>query len=160
MEKEKSPVVKRKVKAKKKPKINTEIVTAIKKLGATPFPWTPELEVEIADYISTHCMSLQRCVENNKHWPQINAIYERIHKSPVFGEMYLTAKQQQVFVMNEETIQILDKMESNSELVPWGREAIKQYNWQAGRLKPRVFGDKIFNEVTNVNHEGSLDKLK
>jgi hypothetical protein len=138
-------------------KIDTALVRPV---GAPAFPWTDELEIEIADYIATHPMSLKKCYENNPHWPQINCIFERIHKSPKFGDMYLVAKQQQVFAFNEESINVLDEVKQDPDLVPWGREAIKQYNWQAARLKPRTFGDKSAIEVTQISHEASLDVLK
>ncbi len=165
MAKEKTLIEKVKAKTKrpstKSPiKINTELVTAIPKEGRPPFPWTKELESEIADYIATHAVSLKKCTENNPHWPQMNLIYERIHKNPAFGDMYLAAKQQQVFAFNEESVNVLDEVKENPDLVLWGREAIKQYNWQAARLKPRTFGDKTQTEVTVINQESSLDFLK
>jgi hypothetical protein len=164
MAKEKTLIEKVKAKRKSAPKspykINTEISTGVPKDGAPPFPWTPELESEIADYISNNAMSLKRCVANNSHWPAMNCIYERIHKNPKFGEMYELAKQNQVLTLNEQTLDVVDEMKANPELVPWGREAIRQYNWQAARLKPRRFGDKTFTEVTTISHEASLDVLK
>jgi hypothetical protein len=164
MTKEKTLIEKVKAKRKSPPKspfkINTEISTGVPKDGAPPFPWTPELENEIADYISNNAMSLKRCVANNSHWPQLNCIYERIHKNPTFGDMYEKAKQNQTLSLNEETLDVVDEMKANPELVPWGREAIRQFNWQAARLKPRRFGDKSFVENTVINQESSLDFLK
>ena len=53
MIKEKTLIEKVKAKRKSPPKspfkINTEISTGVPKDGAPPFPWTPELENEIAD---------------------------------------------------------------------------------------------------------------
>ncbi len=149
---------KRKYTPAKKNEINTKIVTKV--VGRPPFPWTDELEIEIANYIATHAVGLKEAALNNKHWPEVNCIFERIHKSPKFGDMYLAAKQQQVFVMNEETLNIMVETKNNPELVPWAREAIKQYNWQAARLKPRTFGDKTYTEVNVLKHEDTLDVLK
>ena len=152
------PRVKRKYTPAKKNEINTKLVR--KTVGAPAFPWTDELETEIADYIATHAVGLKEATENNAHWPKVNCIFERVHKSVKFGDMYLAAKQQQVFVMNEETLNVVKEVKNNPEMVPWAREAIKQYNWQAARLKPRTFGDKTFQEVTTIKHEDSLDQLK
>ncbi len=164
MAKEKILIEKVKAKRKSPPKspfkINTEISTGVGKDGAPPFPWTSELENEIADYISNNAMSLKRCKLNNPHWPEMNCIYERIHKNPKFGEMYELAKQNQTLALNEETLDVVHEIKSNPELVPWGREAIRQFNWQASRLKPRRFGDKTFTETTVITQEDSLDKLK
>jgi hypothetical protein len=74
--------------------------------------------------------------------------------------MYELAKQNQTLALNEETLDVVHEIKSNPELVPWGREAIRQFNWQASRLKPRRFGDKTFTETTVINQEDSLDKLK
>lgn len=164
MAKEKTLIEKVKAKVKYKPRKKNEFDTTIvierPKTGATPFPWTEELEKEIAEYIATHAVSLNKSVENNPHWPKANLIFERIHKNPIFGDMYSVAKQSQVLVMNEKTMDVLDEVRQDPELVPWGREAIKQYNWQAARLKPRTFGDKSFVENTNITQEDSLDELK
>jgi len=129
-------------------------------MGAPPFPWTEELEIEICDFVATHALSIKHCCQMNAHWPEVNLVYERIHKNPTFGEMYLAAKQSQTLILNDETLNVLDEVKKNPELALWGKEAIKQYNWQAGRLKPRIFGDKVFAEVKNISHEDSLAELK
>jgi hypothetical protein len=127
-----------------------------KKMGATPFPWTSELEDEIITYIETHPTSLNRCCVNNPHWPQTNLIFERINKNRDFGDRYKVAKQHQIMPLNENALDALEDSKNNPEQIPWAKEYVKQCNWQAARLQPIRFGEK--SEQTIVTNQDELSK--
>ncbi len=124
--------------------------------GAPSFPWTDELEDEITEFIATNPLSVKQACLNNLHWPNMNLVFERIHKSKRFGELYLQAKQRQVHCYNEQSFDILEAHYDNPIDAAMAKERVSLRKWQASRLMPRLYGDRT--EQIVITNEAVLSK--
>ncbi len=128
--------------------------------GKPAFKWSEELELEICDYIATHPHTLKQGCQLHPHWPALDALYSHIAKVGKFGELYLEAKRKQVLVYVDETIDLIRECEPEFVHISKLKIEIDHKRWYAGRLCPRMWGDKLQTEVTVINQENSLDFLK
>lgn len=121
------------------------------KQAGRPSIHTPELAKEICDTIATSSKSLQTLCQMYSHWPSFNAIYEWIADNRCgFGEMYAKAKEAQSDYLVDDILRIIDKPEtfideSGQERndVAMMRLKVDSLKWQAMKLKPRKWGDRI-----------------
>ena len=68
-------------------------------------------------------------------------------ESGLLGEQYARARQAQAEVIADEVVDIADSEEDPAK----ARVRIDARKWYAGKMKPKVYGDKI-----DVNHSGEI----
>jgi hypothetical protein len=149
---------------------------ADKKLGR-PSGYTEEIGEEICLKISTSGKGIQRLCKDNPHWPCFQTIYEWRLIYPLFGEMYIKAKKNQVELLVDEALDIADDSSldtivkttktgeeyevCNTEWVNRSRLRIDTRKWLASKLEPMRYGDKIQNNVdVTVRQEDAIRDLE
>jgi|ERR1700761_79346 len=144
---------------------------AEKRKVGRPSIYTEELGDEICLKIATTCESIPDLCKSNPHWPSVNAIYEWRILRKDFGDKYARAKSLQVeclvnkaqeLAKSRDYFYINDKGEKvpNPCYVPAARLEIDTIKWFASKLAPKIYGDKIQQEVTVKTHEESIKDLK
>lgn len=123
-----------------------------------PSTYNLEIAEEICTAVATSTLGIKRLCEMNKHWPNVNTVYEWRWKHKDFGDMYVQAKRHQAELMAEEIVDISDndaydyvtnedgKEIFNSEHVQRSRLRVDSRKWVACKLAPRLYGDRIINE--------------
>ncbi len=136
-----------------------------KNVGGRPSIYTPELGKEICDTVSSAVKGLPTLCQMHDHWPSYNAIYEWIQDNRQgFGDMYAKAKESQADYLFDEILRIIDKPETFIENgverndVAMMRLKVDSLKWQAMKLKPRRYADKVQTELT-IKHEENLEDL-
>lgn len=149
-----------KPKAKPRPKAKT--AAAPKKVGR-PSRYTPELAERICDLIATSDKGLERICRDNPELPNEATIRMWTWKLPEFHTQYLRAREAQQIWMVERAQAIADdgandtyideegRVKVDTDVIQRSRLRVETIKWQAGKLAPRRFGDKI-----DVNHGGQV----
>ncbi len=135
--------------------------------------YSQELAEEICDKLSIENKSLTKLQKENPHWPDVRTIHNWRVRNKEFAEMFTRARCNQVEVMIDE---IKDDLQDNSkdyyidesgrlkvdhENVHRARLRIDTAKWLAGKLLPRMYGEKISNQVEiKMTHEEALKKLE
>lgn len=141
--------------------------------GRPKIKCTPELAEKICNAISTTSASLKQICKENPEFPNPSTIFQWIAYDEIFSNLYLEAKQKQVLAHMEKTYEIADdvsmdemiddngNVRMNGEFVARSKLRIELRKWQAARLMPRLFGDKIQNETTVkiIPHEEAIKAL-
>jgi hypothetical protein len=101
--------------------------------------------------------------------PAVSTIMKWLQRVPSFAEQYARAREIQADALVEETLEIVDdgtndwmeKRDKDGNCVGWqvNGEAVQrsklradQRRWWAGKLRPKVYGEKL-----NVEHSGHVD---
>jgi hypothetical protein len=120
--------------------------------------WTAELEDAICNAIAITPKGLEHICSANPDFPCADKIYERRRESQEFGEKYTRAKADQVMVLADQIIEIADYARNdtlenddggqlvNREIVERSKIRIDARKWLAGKLAPKIFGDKLTHE--------------
>lgn len=115
--------------------------------GRPPFVWTDEIEVEIFERIAKGESARQVCEDD---WlPSETTLYKRLSGDPDFAERYARARERQADVIFDEVQEIADG--ATPESVAVDRLRIDVRKWRAGKLRPKVYGDKL-----DLNHSGGI----
>lgn len=127
-----------------------------------PGAFTPEIEKEIIDVISTTPGSLKKLCKMHAHWPDERTIRERYVSNKEFSRMYIEAKRLQIHAYVEECHDMYDECAERKDpnftgAVKLGLDLRK---WCAARLLPRLYGDKTYVVDTSANKQETLDALK
>ncbi len=135
--------------------------------------FTPELSAAICKAIATTTDGLRKMVLNNPGFPSAQTICEWRFDHPLFAEQYAQAKRIQADLLAEEILEISDDSSNdfiedkegneklNSEHVQRSRLRVDSRKWIACKLLPKVYGDKVQNEVVAVvRHEDALRELE
>jgi len=136
-----------------------------KKLGR-PTNYTPKLADEICDAIASSELGLAHLVDANEHWPARGTIFIWMRRHPEFRDKYTAAKEDQQDVCVEYMQEILnephkyiDKETGSTRIdVSMLRVKIDTMKWQASKLKPKKFADKI--DMSIPENEILEDSLK
>lgn len=140
---------------KARPRKGQQAVTEEKLKGAPAFPYSDELAEEICLKVATSTKGLNHLCKEHSHWPGKTTIYEWRIKFPSFAEKYLQAKRHQADLLAEETLDIADDNSQdeyidengnrrlNAEFVSRSKLRVETRKWMAGRLLPKVWGDKV-----------------
>lgn len=142
------------------------------KKKSDPTGYTLKLAEEICLAISVSIESVSKLCKQNPNWPCITTIQKwRILKKD-FGEMYQKAKSAQIESLVDKAIDLAsdsskDFLENyNGMPVPMTvainrhKLEIETIKWMAAKLAPRVYGDKVQQEITVKTHEESIKDLK
>lgn len=119
-----------------------------KKLGR-PTLYSPQLADEICDAIASSELGLCHLVDQNPHWPERQVIFIWRRKYPDFNDKYAKAKEDQTEVCVEHMQEIMNEphkyidAETGYQKIDTGMLRLKMdaIRWQAGKLKPKKFGD-------------------
>jgi len=112
-----------------------------KATGKIPYAWTEEIEREICDRLGSGQTITAICQDD---WmPSLPTVYKHIVDDAAFAEQYARARETQGDAHFNRVCAIVDKVQ-NSELDPQqARVMIDALKWTAGKLRPKVYGDKL-----------------
>ena len=111
-------------------------------MGAQPFNWTPEVEDEIFNRMISGEGIVQICAPDRDDFlPSERTFYKRLTEDDAFAQRYARAREAQAHREAEEIRQIADT--ATSEDVNVARLRIDARKWRAGKLAPKVYGDKV-----------------
>jgi hypothetical protein len=119
-----------------------------------PTKYTEELAQEICDAIASSTKGVPRLCEENVNWPHERNIYKWFKNHPDFRHKYLEAKKIQAALQVEEIDCLVNDeskdffMGANGPQVNTARIArlkmmIQNRQWNAARLLPKQYGDKL-----------------
>lgn len=132
-----------------------------------PSIYTPKIAKEICDTIRSTTKGLPTLCQMNDNWPGYNTIYEWISLNREgFGDMYAKAKEDQADFLADDILRIIDKPETfvdenglERNDVAMMRLKVDSLKWQAMKLKPKRYNDKLQIDQT-IKHEDTLESLK
>lgn len=108
-------------------------------MGDKPYPWTPEIEDEIFRRIGDGESLVAICADD---WlPSRETVRKRIRDDAAFAVRYARAREVQADTLFDEILTIADK--ATSEDAHARRLMIDARKWMAGKLRPKVYGDRI-----------------
>jgi hypothetical protein len=139
-----------------------KIKTAEKSFGRPELNLPPEMKDKIFMLIETTSAGLQHICKANPELPSHDTIYRLINSDNDFSERYLAAKQKQIMAHMEETYALADDMNNESAYyidergnrridpgwISWKKQQIELRKWNAARLAPKIFGDRLKTEST------------
>ncbi len=117
--------------------------------------YNDEIGKEICDTIATSSKGIKALCKLHPHWPCPDTIFRWRKEMLNFSDLYARAKQMQVEVFVDEIIEIADdsskdytvndqgKTVVDHEHIQRSRVRIDTRKWIAGKLAPRIYGDKI-----------------
>jgi len=108
---------------------------------ARPVEWTPEKKTEAQNYICQQVALGRSLVSICKEpdTPAYSTVMEWRAEDEGFAEKYARAREDQADFLAEEIIDIAD-MATDANL---SRLQIDARKWKAGKLKPKVYGDRL-----------------
>lgn len=135
-----------------------------------PEMYTPELGARICELIATHSCGLRKLTMQYPELPDTETIYRWVMRYPDFCNSYKKARELQQEVHVNEMVEIAnddsnDMIQNdkgwvgNPTAVSRAKLKIDTLKWQAARLAPTVYGDRIQQEVTITKHEDFLKQL-
>lgn len=129
---------------------------------ANPFKWTPEIEDEIFARIAKGEAIRNICTDE---WlPAWSTVNKRLASDSEFASRYARAREDQADRLFEECLDIADSQEgdviirdgietANYDFIARAKLRIDTRKWMAGKLRPKVYGDKL--DMTHANPDGS-----
>lgn len=142
-----------------------------KKMGKPPFPYDEYIAQEICEQVATTTHGIKRIIQNNPHFPCEEVIRKWRFKFPEFARCYAEAKRMQAELLAEEVVEICDDGTNDYYTDNKGNEQIDFENiqrsrlrvdtrkWLAGKLAPKIYGEKQVVEQHTFSHEDSLKSL-
>lgn len=108
-------------------------------MGRPPFEWTEEMEVEIFDRIAKGEAIRNICTDD---WlPSWATVNKRLAEDEVFAARYARSREEQADAIFDEVQAIADQ--ATPENVSVARLQVDVRKWRAGKLRPKVYGDKF-----------------
>jgi hypothetical protein len=136
-------------------------------MGDKPYPWTPEIEAEIFERLAKGQSLADICEDD---WlPSQRTVYRRLKDDEPFRQRYAHAREMQADTIFDEILQIADDARNdwmerkgaeatgwveNGEHIQRSRLRIDARKWMAGKLRPKVYGDKL--ELGGTGPEGQI----
>ncbi len=132
-----------------------------------PASYNQDIANEICNAITTSVRSLEALCNAHPHWPCFKTVYSWINQNKNgFLQQYTLAKEQQADYLCDSILTIVDKAETfidengnERNDVAMLRLKVDSLKWQAGKLRPRKWGDKQSLEISQVPHEDQLTAL-
>lgn len=129
------------------------------------FPWTPEIEDEILARIAKG--QAVRNILNDDWMPSEATFYRRLDDDSEFCKRYLRARERQADAIFEECLAIADSQEGdvitvdgvdhvNHDCIARAKLRIDTRMRMAGKLKPKVYGDRAIVEGPGPNGEHTV----
>lgn len=140
-------------------------------LGGRPRTYVDISDIarEICDVISRSNQSILRLCALHAHWPSHDTIHRWINENyQGFADQYARAKENQADFLVDNMLFIIDKPETYTDEqgnvrndVAMMRLKTDVYKWQAGKLRPKKYGDRqqVDNTLT-ITHEQSIKELE
>jgi len=117
---------------------------------AKSYKWTDAVEAEIFDRMTGGESIREICGDDRDDFlPSQRTFYRRLTEDVDFWQRYARAREAQAHREAEEIRQIADT--ATPEDVNVARLQIDARKWRAGKLAPKVYGDKL-----DVDHKGGL----
>lgn len=121
-----------------------------RKPGAPSFNWTEDIEQEIFNRIIGGEGVCQICgTERDDFLPSEKTFYKRLSMDADFAQRYTRAREAQAHRESDEIKAIADQATPEDYNV--ARLRIDARKWRAGKLAPKVYGDKL-----DVETKGTL----
>lgn len=151
-------------------KNNKSIEESSTKVGR-PTKYSKALAEEICIAIAITSMGLNRLCAIYPTLPSPSTIFSWLTKYKEFSEQYARAKSLQAEVLADEIIDISDDGSNdlffdddgnaitNHDVIARSRLRVDARKWLASKLAPKVYGDRVQNEVTLISHEQALKEL-
>ncbi|MDF3607544.1 hypothetical protein PE067_16170 [Paracoccus sp. DMF-8] len=128
-------------------------MTKKKPTGRPPFAWTREIEDEILTRIMRGESVATICATTRDDWlPSEVTFYKHLSSDDGFAQRYARAREAQAHREFDEIRQIAEN--AQPETVAVAKLQIDARKWRAGKLAPKVYGDKLDMNVSNP--DGSL----
>ena len=127
------------------------------KRAGRPSLYTEELAEEICNAIASSKDGLEHLCAANPHWPERANIFIWMRKYPGFRDKYVNAKEQQAEVQVDYMLELANEPHKYVDAdtgstrvdVPMLRVKMDAIKWQASKLAPKRFADKVEPMVTN-----------
>lgn len=136
-----------------------------------PSSYNPEIGSKICRLIATNSMGIKKLCALHDDLPDQETIYGWVIQHPEFAKQYKEARELQQDVCVEE-MRVIAEDDSNDMIqtekgwvgnptaIARAKLKIDTLKWHASKLAPRVYGDKVQQEVTIVKHEDVLKDLE
>lgn len=96
-----------------------------------------------------------REISRKDQMPHRNTVFRWIEANPEFRSQYARAKELQAHAIADETWEIVDGVKDGSiEQIQAARLRYEQRRWMAGKLLPKVYGEKLLH--TGPDGEGPI----
>lgn len=119
-------------------------------MGAPSFKWTPEIEEEIfGRMLSGEAIVNILGPDKDDFLPTERTFYRKVQDDALFCQKYMRAREAQAHREAEEIREIADA--ATVEDVHVARLRVDARKWRAGKLAPKVYGDKV-----DVEHGGTV----
>lgn len=138
-----------------------------------PTTYTQEMADEICETISNSPKGIRRLRKENPHWPNVDTIFNWRLKNKKFAEQYTKAKSDQIDVLVDQILHLCDDKSKdfvdnnkgekiyNTPHLTRMRYKIDAIKWLAGKLAPKIYGDKSNNDNDGkVKPEDALKELE
>jgi len=158
-----------KKKAQDAPKLTKQkakVDKAPKRPIGRPTDYNDQIAEEICASIAASERGLIYLCEQNPHWPCRAQIFVWLRRYPEFADQYARAKEYQVEVsvdymqeLMNEPHKYVDEETGYTRLdVAMVRAKMDAIKWQAGKLKPKKYGDAKIEDASNVLHEDVIKR--
>lgn len=118
-----------------------------------PYEWTAEVEAEIFERVARGEAIRNICGVGRDDWlPSWATFRKRVIADDEFATRYARAKDAKADAIFDEVLTIADQ--STPETVAVDRLRIDARKWMAGKLRPKVYGDK--QEIDHTSSDGSM----
>jgi hypothetical protein len=139
-----------------------------------PTEYSTEIAQEICDFVADTPMMLEDLCDQHPHWPCAQTVYKWRRRHPEFEEIYAIAKRCQIEVLVSHAFRIArdrtsdfvednkGNLHANTPRIQGIRSEVDTIKWLAGKLAPKLYGDKITKEVGPESQtllQGVIDKL-
>ena len=136
-----------------------------------PSQYTPELAEEICELIASTPRGLEHICRENDNLPSPRTVYVWLATHEDFQQKYVRARERQADLLASETLEIADdksldyRVDPERGLIVDGdniqraRLRIDTRKWMAGKLAPKLYGDKIEHDVKVTEYESVVDAL-
>lgn len=126
-----------------------------------PTTYTPEIVDLICERIAGGQSLNSMCKQDDM--PAQSTVYKWLSEQPTFSERYARAREVQADTLFEEMLEIADSQEGdliikedgtelvNHDVIARAKLRVDTRKWMAGKLRPKVYGDKITQEHTGAN---------
>ncbi len=123
-----------------------------------PSDYTEDISIEICSRISDGESLRRICLDENM--PNKATVFRWLHKNKAFSDQYARAKEEQADTLADDILDIADnnandtyidengKVKIDSEVVARSRLKVDARKWIASKLKPKVYGDRIQQEIS------------
>lgn len=120
--------------------------------------YSQEVADEICEQIANGKSIRQICLADNM--PAMSTVFKWLRDIDGFSEQYAHAREAQAELLAVEIIEIADdgrndtymdeegNVRTNQDVIARSRLRVDARKWIASKLKPKVYGDKVTNEVT------------